>query len=140
MISLRQSIIRSKTPADPFALAVWVGTIGGAALGVDPSPNVTPPAPGRIVRVGAGRGSMINHGAPLLSLVCAVVPASSITFTHWLFEDTLNAWQPFVAVTITPNGVATNRAGATVGCRVNQQVFPQITANTLVQAVGYSLC
>ena len=83
---------------------------------------------------------MLNQGAPLLSLVCGVVPASSISITYWLFEDTINVWQPFVAFTLTPTGVATNRNGTTVACRVNQQVFPQITANTLVQAVGYSLC
>jgi hypothetical protein len=121
-----------------FALSVWAGTIGGSALATDPLPNTTPPSGGRILTVAARGGSLQSQGSGRLFLACGVVAASSITVQPWLFDTTQNLWIPFTAaVTITPTGSASNTTTTVMGNVTGAQLFVQITANTLVQALGY---
>lgn len=124
--------------ADTFALAVWVGTIGGAALGTDPAPNTTPPAGGRILTLQPRPGTFVPHGSAQLKVLAGVVAASSITFQPWIFDITPNLWVQYGApTTLTPTGAASNVIGFNVGNLVGAPFFVQITANTLVQALGY---
>jgi hypothetical protein len=125
--------------APTFALAVWAGTIGGAVLAVDPDPNVTPPVAGRIVRYSAARGAVITSSNARMLYVCGVVAASSITLRPWYYSDALGRWVPHGApVTVTPNGAALNyQVGNAINRCGGAKFFVQITANTLVQAVGY---
>lgn len=140
---LRQSIVQSQTRDNDstFSLATWVGTIGGAALSTDPSPNVTPPSNGRIVQMSPKKGAMLSHGSGALRYVCGVVAASSITVQPWFFDNTLNTWVPFgPTVTITPTGgAAVNTTTTTTLNMGGAKFFVQITANTLVQALGYDV-
>jgi hypothetical protein len=140
MLRLQQTIASAPAhDADPtFSLAVWVGTVGGSALGTDPNPNTTPPSGGRILRCLPRRGLLLQHGAAQVRLVCGVVAASSITLQPWFFDATQNLWVQYGApVTITPTGAAANQIGVTIGMVGGAQIFVQITANTLVQALGY---
>jgi hypothetical protein len=136
---VQQSIIQSPAhDADTFALAVWVGTIGGAALGTDPAPNTTPPSAGRILTLQPRPGTFVPMGASQLKVICGVVAASTITFQMWFFDVTPNLWVQYSApTTITPTGAVTNLIGFNVGNLVGAPFFVQITANTLVQALGY---
>jgi len=90
--------------------------------------------------MGAHRGGVVSHGLPQITMLFGVVAGSSVTIAVWFYEDATSGWQTFTGFTLTPNGVASNRTSLILGCRMNQKFFPQITANTLVQAFGYSLC
>lgn len=121
-----------------FALGVWVGTIGGSALSTDPSPNTTPPAANRILRISPRKGMTVLQGSGRLQVICGVVAASSITLQLWIFDSTQNTWIQYGApFTITPTGAASNVAAVTHGNLSGAQLFLQVTANTLVQAFGY---
>jgi hypothetical protein len=136
-----------RAPASPaFGLAIWVGSIGGAALPTDPDPNVTPPSAGRIVRVQAKRGGAFvlgrtNQTALVnVTIVFGVVAASSITVQLWFFDATQAKWVPMgIPATRTPTGAATNLFGAVTETwfPVGAQFFPQITANVNTQAMAY---
>jgi hypothetical protein len=128
-----------------FALAVWVGTIGGSAIGTDPSPNVTPPAANRILRITPKRGAVFPMGQlnqanpPNITILFGVVAASSITVQIWYFDDAQAVWIPWLAPIVrTPTGAATNVATANFS-GLGSKVFVQVTANTLVQAMGYDV-
>jgi len=145
-VDIVQSIARSSKARVldvPFALGVWVGTIGGAALSVDANPNTTPPAAGRIVRISSKRGSICAKGllgtaGPFpFSILCGVIAASSITLQPWFYDDSRALWIPFgPPLTITPTGAASNLATASMH-GIGAKVFVQITANTNVKAIGY---
>lgn len=136
-----------RVPASPaFGLAVWVGTIGGAALPTDPDPNVTPPSAGRIVRVQAKRGQVFalgrtNQGALInVFTVFGVVASSSITVQYWFFDATQAKWITIGAPqTRTPTGSASNLIGAVTETwfPLGAQFYVQITANTNTQAMAY---
>jgi len=138
---VRQSVVQSPShDNDPtYSLSVWVGTVGGAALGTDPSPNVTPPAAGRILVLLPKDGALQLMGTARLAIVCATVAASSITLQPWFFDATQNLWIQYgPPITVTPTGAASNiGALTTFGNYSGAQVFVQITANTLVQAFAY---
>jgi hypothetical protein len=124
---------------DPtHALAIWVGTVGGSALPTDPDPNVTPPSNNRILRCTAKRGALVVHPTMTLRVVCPPVAASSITFLAWYYDDTQARWIPLVGTSMTPTGGASNIQGLGANAfLVGAKVFVQITANALVQAMGY---
>jgi hypothetical protein len=139
MLRVQQSVIQS--PAhdnDTFALAVWVGTIGGAVLPTDPNPNTTPPAGGRILTMQPRTGTLIISGSAQLRVVAGVVAASSFTFQPWFFDPTPNLWVQYGApTTLTPTGAASNAIGFNTGNMAGALFFIQLTAVVLVQAVGY---
>jgi hypothetical protein len=146
-----QSVVRGKLVDTvlPFALAVWVGTIGGSALATDAAPNTTPPAAGRIIRITERRHAIFpsqtgNTGIPgIITVAFGVVAASSITVQFWFFDDTQALWLPYGAPTVrTPVSGSTNLISAVAGTNltaIGAKVFVQITANTLVQAMGYDI-
>lgn len=139
MLRVQQSVIQSPAhDADTFALAVWAGTIGGSALPTDPNPNTTPPSAGRILTIQPRTGSLVISGGTQLRVVAGVVAASSITFQPWFFDPTPNLWIQYGApTTLTPTGAAANAIGFNTGNMAGALFFLQITANTLVQALGY---
>jgi hypothetical protein len=149
--SVQQSVVRGKLTDTvlPFALGVWVGTIGGSALATDPSPNVTPPSAGRIIRVTGRRHAIFasqtgnTANVPLITVVFGVVAGSSITVQNWFFDDTQALWIPFGPTsTRTPVSGSSNSISAATGTNfavIGSKVFVQITANTFVQAMGYDV-
>lgn len=143
MQRLRQSTnIESPKPDPgdpPFAFAVWVGTIGGAALGTDPDPNVTPPSAGRVLIWSPKKRASMVLAQGVLRILCGVVAASSATFQIWVYDLTKALWVPLSGVVvITPTGAVTNtNFGTTLGNRFGMKIFVQLTANTLVQAFAY---
>lgn len=139
MLRVQQSVIQSPAhDADTFALAVWVGTIGGSALSTDPNPNSTPPSAGRILTIQPRTGTLVISGSAQLRVVAGVVAASTITFQPWIFDITPNVWVQYGApTTLTPTGAAANAIGFNLGNVAGAQMFVQITANTLVQALAY---
>jgi hypothetical protein len=142
MQRVQQSLIQSPAHDNDatFALRVWVGTIGGSALGTDPNPNTTPPSAGRIITSSMRGGMLQTHGTGRLTVICGTVAASSITLQPWFFDATQNLWVQYGApATITPTGAASNATTIIFGNFTGGQLFAQITANTLVQALGYDL-
>jgi hypothetical protein len=145
MLQVRRCIISSKALDDVTDFSwpgVWVGTIGGSALPTDADPNTTPPSAGRIVQVYPRRGSGIAQAllGTRISIVAGVVAASSITFQSWVFMQQAAAWFRYsTSQTIAPAGVTTNAVTANLGNMSGARIFVQITANTLVQAVGYGI-
>ena len=138
---VRQCVVQSPShDNDPsFALSVWVGTIGGAALGLDPNPNVTPPAAGRILTMIPKDSALQLMGSARLAILCAPVAASSITVQPWFFDDSRAVWVQFgPPITITPTGAASNLATVAMS-GFGSKVFVQVIANTNVKAMGYDV-
>lgn len=140
-------VLPVRAPSSPaFGLAVWVGTIGGAALAADPNPNTTPPAAGRIIRITAKRGGIFPVGrlnqVSIINVFVLFAPiaAASITVQLWFFDATQGVWvQMGAPQTRTPTGVVTNLFGAVTEIYgpFGSQMFAQITANTNTQAMAY---
>jgi hypothetical protein len=152
MLHVQQNIIRGKLGGalQPWAMSVWVGTIGGSAIATDPDPNTTPPSAGRIVRASPFRLALFGTqtqttGQPgFLTVVFGVVASSSITVQFWFFDATQNKWVPYAGPTTktpTTNGanVITNVVGTNILAAIGCKAFVQVTANTNVQAMGYGI-
>jgi hypothetical protein len=137
---LTQSLVQSGLqPPAVSALSVWVGTIGGSALATDPNPNTTPPSAGRIVQCGTTKPGVYQLGAGFIRILAAPVAAATCSFVPWLFDDTIAAWFQYLQqVNLSPNGAASNISGLTIGQRLNQKAFVQLSVtNGVVQAFGY---
>jgi hypothetical protein len=124
-----------------FSFAIWVGTVGGAALAADPLPNTTPPSAGRILRQGAKRGASMISSQGVVRTVSVPIAGGTTTFQLWMYDDGAALWFPYAAtVVVVANGVASNtNFGTTVATRINQQFFVQIVANTNVQAFAWDM-
>jgi hypothetical protein len=144
-------VLPVRAPSSPaFGFPVWVGTIGGAALATDPSPNVTPPAGGRIVRATPKRGGIWGLGrfsqafVVEFTVVFAPIAAANITVQLWFFDATQGVWVPMGAPqNRLPTGVSPNSniVGGIVDVYApfGSQMFVQITANANVQAMAYDV-
>lgn len=141
-VTQRTTSLSSPKQATTFGFAIWVGTIGGAALSPDPDPNTTPPAGGRILINGAKHGGCLTVGQGSLRIYGAPVAGGTFSSIIWTYEDTIARWVPFVqTVTVVANGVAQNfNFGTALATRMNQQTFMQLTAVTNVQAIAYDFC
>jgi hypothetical protein len=126
-----------------YSQAVWVGTVGGSALPTDPSPNTTPPAANRIIRVSPLKGVRVRSGTAGPRFMCPPVASASITIQPWFYDDTQAQWiQLGPPMSLTPTSTATQNFN---GIAVNNttygmsgaKLFLQITANSNTQALGY---
>jgi len=123
-----------------FSDSVWVGSVGGPALALDPNPNTTPPDPARIYRTTSKPGCIGVNGNGTFHTNCGIVPASSITLQRWYFDGTQARWIPIrEPITTTPTAAGNNgtQLGTVFGVFFGAKYFVQITANSLVQLLGY---
>jgi hypothetical protein len=131
---------RAARSGAPFTDCVWVGAIGGPALPLDPNPNTTPPIAARIYRTTTKPGCIAINGIGTFHTSCGVVAASSITLQRWYFDNTQALWVPIrEPITTTPTTSATQgtQLGTVFGVFFGAKYYVQITANTLVQLLGY---
>lgn len=140
-IAQRTVMQSAQQPGMGFSFAIWVGTVGGAALSADPLPNSTPPSAGRILRQGAKRGGLIVSSQGIVRVVSVPIAGGTTTFQIWSYDDSAALWFPFAAsLVIVANGAASNtNFGTTVSTRINQQFFVQVVANTNVQAFAWDM-
>jgi hypothetical protein len=122
-----------------FALAVWVGTIGGSALGTDPVPDTggNAPAGNRILRVTAKRDGVMTLGGCNLRMVTSG-DGTSIVLQPWFFDNTQNAWVKHGA-TVTITSATANAASIIIGNMAGAKFFVQIVTNTGVTALAYDV-
>lgn len=119
-----------------FALAVWAGTIGGTTLGLDPNPNVTPPAESRILHW-TTKSDALPGGSALLRVVLG--DGTSASFQPWIFDTTQNQWIHWgLAQNLT--AAANLQGGGQFSGNINgARLFMQITANVGMAAFGYDV-
>lgn len=126
-----------------FDAIVWVGSVGGAALGADPNPNTTPPAANRILQLTPRPGALSVQGMGVIQTVPVPIAGASITLQGWFFDNTQNAWIQFsLPITLTPTPGAAgigNLQQSNPGGQFGLKYFVQITANTTVQALYYAV-
>jgi hypothetical protein len=129
---------RSRTKDRTFALT-WTGTLGGAALATDASPNVTPPAAARIFRYGAQRDGVMQFGGCLLR--CCIADGTTLTVQAWYYDDTQALWvkMGITAVLTFSAGNIANPGGFSWGNMSGAKIFFQITANTGCTVFGWGL-
>lgn len=100
--------------------------------GLDPDPNVTPPAAANTFQWKTPRFS--NFLSSYLSL--QAVDGTTITVQFWFFEETAQRWFLFGApVTSTPSAPA-DATGVNVE---NAKMFAQVTARTGTTTIGVVL-
>jgi len=126
-----------------FSGLIWVGRSGGAALPTDPDPNTTEPPADRVMQWTAIRGGLMTMGAgPANGALTQVIAVggTQATVQMWFYDNTQAKW-------VKHGGVQTVvSAGGNVGtgsqsfshCIAGAKIFFQITANTGVEALGFS--
>jgi hypothetical protein len=89
------------------------GTVGGAALGLDPAPNTTPPAASRTARASTLESQQIVVFADQACLV-----------NVWLLEEKTGRWFELAdSVSVTP------ATPGSVAVFANAEMFVQLAAN-----------
>lgn len=136
MIHLQQRIVRGKSldNVNDWASDIWVGTIGGSVLPTDPDPNVSPPSPGRIIKVSPRRGSCTFNGtqSTRLYLILAPLATESLTVQFW-FKTAGGLWLTF-STTVTIAYPGSGQVAASINNTFGAKWFIQVLANTNVQA------
>lgn len=125
----------TQKPPSRYALPIWYGAIGGAALATDPDPNVTPPAANRIIKLSAKRGGLLMMGGSSglflrVMQVGGLNVGTNISCVAWLWDDTQAKWiQHGTLTNITGTNDVANLGGVAWGCMPGARIFVQITAN-----------
>jgi hypothetical protein len=121
-----------------FALAVWVGRIGGAALVADADPNTTEPSADRVLRITAKRDGVMTFGGAAIKSVTAG-DGTSLLIQPWFYDNTQRLWVKHGPV-ITITTATTNISTLTIGNMAGAKFFIQITTNNGgVTALGYDV-
>jgi hypothetical protein len=130
-----------------FAMALWIGTWNGSALGTDAAPNSTPPDPSRILRIVPRReilaamgGSVSGQQGPLIRAI-ATGGSGNIVVQGWIYDDTQAKWIKWGgANTLTLTNNVQNLGSIVHGLILGAQFFLQITSNPGgVPAVGIDI-
>lgn len=121
-----------------FSLAVWYGTVGGAALSVDASdPNASAPTTARILRITARHGTVFIHGNGTVR--ATAIGGTSCAVQTWFYDEVVAFWLKLNANPVTLTTATGLTQLATTGNMGGAKVFLQVTANTGVSAIGYDL-
>jgi hypothetical protein len=126
-----------------FAGLIWVGVPGGAALSTDPDPNVTPPIANRIMTWSAIRGGLMTMGAgPANGALTQVIAVggTQATVQMWFYDDTQAKWVKHGGIQTVVSAAGNVGTGSQSFSHniMGAKIFFQITANTGVEALGFS--
>lgn len=119
-----------------YSAQCWIYN-GGAALAVDPDPNVTPPAADRIIQLHPRYlRAMVGQQFPQVTVWLANGTTCSVRV--WFYEDSLGRWIGTLTPTVLDYSAISRLNSAGTPFAAGLRAFAQVTANVGTTRIAMS--